>query len=55
MIEGCENVILDDFKDQPEATNKLIKQVSSKVQSEFFETKNNDNNDGIQGQEKGGL
>ena len=39
VIEACENVILDAYQQIPDAKTKLMKIVSSKVQSEFFNTK----------------
>jgi hypothetical protein len=36
LIEACENIILDNYTEDPEARTKLMKQVSSRVESEFF-------------------
>jgi len=36
LIEACEEIILEDFKNDPEAKVALLKEVSSRVESEFF-------------------
>lgn len=41
LSEAVEDIILDDFKNDPEARTKLMKQTSAKVESEFFASKNN--------------
>jgi phosphohistidine swiveling domain-containing protein len=41
IIEGCEQVILDDFAGVSDIKTKLMKQVSGRVKSEFFQAQNN--------------